>query len=463
MTVRSNSAAARDIAFHLHSYTNAKKNEAEGSLVLSHGKGVYVYDEDGKAYIEGLSGLWCLSLGYGEERLVEAAAAQMRKLPYYHTFTQKVADVTIDLAEKLVGMAPVPMSKAYFANSGSEANDTAVKMIWFYNNAIGRPEKKKIISRIKGYHGVTIAAASMTGLPMCHKDFDLPIARILHTECPHYYRYGKPGETEEQFATRMAESLDQMIQAEGPDTVAAFFAEPIMGAGGVLIPPATYFEKIQAVLKKHDVLFVADEVICGFGRTGNMFGTETFRLKPDMMTMAKALSSAYLPISAILINKRLYDGISENTGKLGNFGHGFTYSGHPVSAAVALETLKIYQERDILGQVRRTAPFFQKTIKAFLNHPMVGEVRTIGLIGAVELVRDKQTKETFDPKLAVAATVVRRAQEHGVILRVVPDGIAFCPPLIASEDEIAEMFRRFGKALDETHAWLKKEGQASAA
>jgi 4-aminobutyrate--pyruvate transaminase len=463
MTVRSNSAAARDIAFHLHSYTNAKKNEAEGSLVLSHGKGVYVYDEDGKAYIEGLSGLWCLSLGYGEERLVEAAAAQMRKLPYYHTFTQKVADVTIDLAEKLVGMAPVPMSKAYFANSGSEANDTAIKMIWFYNNAIGRPEKKKIISRIKGYHGVTVAAASMTGLPMCHKDFDLPIARILHTECPHYYRYGKPGETEAQFASRMAESLDQMIQAEGPDTVAAFFAEPVMGAGGVLIPPTTYFDKIQAVLRKHDVLFVADEVICGFGRTGNMFGTETFRLKPDMMTMAKALSSAYLPISAILINKRLYDGISENTGKLGNFGHGFTYSGHPVSAAVALETLKIYQERDILGQVRRTAPFFQKTIKAFLDHPMVGEVRTIGLIGAVELVRDKQTKETFDPKLGVAAAVVRRAQEHGVILRVVPDGIAFCPPLIASEDEIAEMFRRFGKALDETHAWLKKEGQASAA
>ena len=463
MTVRSNSAAARDIAYHLHSYTNAKKNEAEGSLVLSHGKGVYVYDEDGKSYIEGLSGLWCLSLGYGEERLVEAAAAQMRKLPYYHTFTQKVADVTIDLAEKLVGMAPVPMSKAYFCNSGSEANDTAVKMIWFYNNAVGRPQKKKIIARVKGYHGVTIAAASMTGLPMCHKDFDLPIANILHTECPHYYRYGKPGETEEQFATRMAESLDQMIEAEGPDTVAAFFAEPIMGAGGVLIPPATYFEKIQAVLKKHDVLFVADEVICGFGRTGNMFGTETFRLRPDMMTMAKALSSAYLPISAILINKRLYDGISENTGKLGNFGHGFTYSGHPVSSAVALETLKIYQERDILGQVRRAAPGFQKSINAFKDHPMAGEIRSIGLIGAVELVRDKRTKETFDPKLAVAPSVVKRAQEHGVILRVVPDGIAFCPPLIASNDEIAEMFRRFGKALDETHAWLKKEGQASAA
>jgi 4-aminobutyrate---pyruvate transaminase len=463
MSVRSNSNAARDIAFHLHSYTNAKKNEAEGSLVISHGKGVYIYDDEGKEYIEGLSGLWCLSLGYGEERLVEAAAAQMRKLPYYHTFTQKVSDVTIDLAEKLVGMAPVPMSKAYFTNSGSEANDSAVKMIWYYNNAIGRPEKKKIIARVKGYHGVTVAAASLTGLPMCHRDFDLPIARILHTECPHYYRFGKPGESEEQFASRMADSLEQMIVAEGPETVAAFFAEPIMGAGGVIIPPKTYFEKIQAVLKKYDVLFVADEVICGFGRTGNMFGTDTFKLRPDIITVAKALSSAYLPIAALLVSKRIYDGISENTAKIGTFGHGFTYSGHPVSSAVALETLKIYQERDILGQVRRVSPGFLKHLGAFKNHPMVGEVRGIGLIGAVELVRDKQTKESFDPKLGVAAAVVKRAQDHGLIVRVVPDGVAFCPPLIATDAEIGELFKRFGRALDETHDWLKKEGHDKAA
>jgi 4-aminobutyrate---pyruvate transaminase len=463
MSVRSNSNAARDVAFHLHSYTNAKKNEAEGSLVITHGKGIYIYDDDGKEYIEGLSGLWCLSLGYGEERLVEAATAQMRKLPYYHTFTQKVSDVTIDLAEKLVGMAPVPMSKAYFTNSGSEANDSAIKMIWYYNNAIGRPEKKKIIARIKGYHGVTVAAASMTGLPMCHRDFDLPIARILHTECPHYYRFGRPGESEEQFATRMADSLEQMILSEGPDTVAAFFAEPIMAAGGVIVPPATYFEKIQAVLRKYDVLFVADEVICGFGRTGNMFGTETFKLHPDIMTVAKALSSAYLPVAALLVNKRIYDGISENTAKIGTFGHGFTYSGHPVSSAVALEALKIYRERDILGQVRRVSPGFLKHLNAFKDHPMVGEVRGVGLIGAIELVRDKQTKESFDPKLAVAAAVVKRAQDHGLIVRVVPEGIAFSPPLIATDAQIAEMFKRFGRALDETHDWLKKEGHAKAA
>jgi len=463
MTLRSNSAAARDIAFHFHSYTNAKKNEAEGSLVLASGKGIYVYDENGKAYLEGLSGLWCLSLGYGEERLIEAANRQMRKLPYYHTFTQKVADVTVDLAEKLIAIAPVPMSKVFFCNSGSEANDSVVKMVWFYNNALGRPEKKKIIGRHGGYHGVTVAAASLTGLPLNHKDFDLPIANILHTDNPQYYRFGKPGESEEQFATRMAESLEAMIQKEGPETVAAFIAEPVMGAGGVIIPPATYFEKIQAVLKKHDILFIADEVICGFGRTGNMFGTQTYKLQPDIITLAKALSSAYLPIAAVMINHRVYDAISEHTGRLGSFAHGFTYSGHPVSAAVALETLKIYEERDIVGQVRAKAPGFAKGIQHFKDHPLVGETRSVGLIGAVELVRNRQTREIFDPKLGVPAYCVKRAQEHGLIIRAIVNSIAFCPPLISTGEEIAEMYRRFGLALDETLAWVKEQGLASAA
>jgi 4-aminobutyrate--pyruvate transaminase len=463
MTLRSNSAAARDVAHHLHAYTNAKKQEAEGSLVLTSGKGVYVYDEDGKAYLEGMSGLWCLSLGYGEERLVEAATRQLRKLPYYHTFTQKVADVTVDLAEKLVGMAPVPMSKAFFCNSGSEANDTAVKLVWYMNNALGRPNKKKIIARIKGYHGVTVASASLTGLAMNHKDFDLPIANILHTDCPHYGRFGQAGESEEQFASRMAQSLENLILKEGPDTVAAFIAEPVMGAGGVLLPPVTYFEKVQAVLKKHDVLFIADEVICGFGRTGSMFGSETFGLRPDIMTVAKALSSAYLPIAGVLINQRVYEAISENSARLGNFAHGFTYAGHPVSAAVALETLKIYEERDILAQVRQQSVPFLKGIESFKNHPLVGETRGIGLIGAIDLVRDRESRQFFDPQLGVPAYCVRRAQEHGLIVRAIADGIAFCPPLVIGADDIAELFRRFGKALDETLTWVKEQGVASAA
>jgi len=239
MTQRSNSASARDIAYHLHPYTNAVKHEAEGPLVLTEGKGVYVYDENGKAYIEGMAGLWCASLGFGEERLVEAATRQLRKLPYYHNFTHKAANVAIDLAEKLIEIAPVPMSKVFFTNSGSEANDTVVKMVWYYNNAIGRPQKKKIISRLKGYHGVTVAAASLTGLPTNHIDFDLPIANILHTDCPHHYRFGQEGESEEDFASRMAANLEKLILDEGPDTVAAFIAEPVQGAGGVIVPPAT--------------------------------------------------------------------------------------------------------------------------------------------------------------------------------------------------------------------------------
>jgi len=298
---RGNSAASRDIASLLHPYTHLRKHQEQGPVIITEGKGVYVKDDTGKSYIEGLAGLWCTSLGFGEERLVEAAAAQMRKLPFYHVFAHKSHDVGIDLAERLLAMLPVKMSKVFFNNSGSEANDTAVKMVWYYNNALGRHRKKKIIARVKGYHGVTVAAASLTGLPNNHLDFDLPIANIRHADCPHFYRYGKKGESEEDFATRMAESLEAQILREGPDTVAAFIAEPIMGAGGVILPPKTYFEKIQAVLKKYDVLMIADEVICGFGRTGNMFGSETFGVKPDIMTMAKALSSAYLPISATII------------------------------------------------------------------------------------------------------------------------------------------------------------------
>ena len=463
MTQLSNSASARDIAFHLHPYTNAVKLEAEGPLVLTEGKGVYVYDENGKPYIEGMAGLWCTSLGFGEERLVEAAARQLRKLPYYHTFTYKSHDAAIDLAERLIGLAPVPMSKVFFANSGSEANDTVVKMVWYYNNAIGRPEKKKIIARLKGYHGVTVAAASLTGLPYNHIDFDLPIANILHTDCPHHYRFGLPGESEEDFASRMAANLEKLILDEGPDTVAAFIAEPVQGAGGVITPPRTYFEKVQAILKKYDILFIADEVITGFGRTGNMFGTETYGLKPDIITVAKQLSSAYLPIAAVLINEKVYQAIRDNSGKLGTFGHGFTYSGHPASVAVALETLKIYEERDIVAQVRRLAPAFRKGLQRFADHPLVGEVRCVGLVGAVELVKDKATRESFDPKQAVGPYAVGRAQEHGVILRAIVDSVAFCPPLIATEAEIAEMFDRFGRALDDTAAWVQDQGLRSVA
>ncbi len=445
-----NSPASRDIAYILHGYTDHEVHKKQGPHILQGGKGIYVYDDTGKEFIEGMAGLWCTSLGYGEERLIEAATEQLKKLAYSHLFAGKSHDPVIDLAERLVDMAPAPMSKVFFNNSGSEGNDTVIKLVWYYNNAVGRPEKKKIISRIKGYHGVTVASASLTGLPNNHRDFDLPIANILHTSCPHYYRFGEEGESEEDFATRCAAELESMILDEGPETVAAFIAEPVMGAGGVIVPPKTYFEKIQAVLKKYDVLFIADEVICAFGRTGNMWGSETYGLQPDMITCAKALSSAYLPISAVMINEKVADAIVKNSGKIGTLGHGYTYMGHPVAAAVALETLKIYEERDILAHIAEIAPQMQARLQSYADHPMVGEVRGVGLVGALEFVKDKATKESYDPAGKVGAYLVDRAKDHGLILRSIVDSVAFSPPLIISGKELDSVFDRFDKALEET-------------
>ena len=291
------SLSARDIAYHMHPFTNARRLESEGPFVITRGDGIRIVDEQGRDYIDALAGLWCASLGFSEKRLAEAAYRQMLALPYASTFGQRSHPMVIELAEKLISLMPAPMSKVIFNNSGSEANDTAAKIVWYYNNAIGRPRKKKIIGRMKGYHGITVAAGSLCGLPFVHQDFDLPIPNVRHTDCPHFWRYGKPGETEEDFATRMAENLDALIEREGPATVAAFIAEPVQGAGGVVIPPPTYFAKIQEVLRRHDVLFIADEVICGFGRTGNMFGSQTFDLKPDIVTVAKGLSAVAVSIS----------------------------------------------------------------------------------------------------------------------------------------------------------------------
>ena len=456
-------SASRDIATAIHPYTNLKLHETEGPLVITEGDGVFVRGEDGKSYLEALAGLWCVSLGFSERRLAEAAYRQMLKLPYYHIFAHKAHDVGIELAEKLLSIAPVPMSKVFFVNSGSEANDTVVKLVWYYNNALGRPRKKKIVSRNKAYHGVTVASASLTGLPNNHRDFDLPIANIMHTDCPHWYRFAQPGEMEEAFSSRLADSLEQLILREGPDTIAAFIAEPIMGAGGVILPPATYFEKIQSVLKKYDVLLIADEVICGFGRTGNMWGTTTFGLKPDMISCAKALSSGYLPIGAVMISSNIYDALAKQSEKIGIFSHGFTYSGHPVTSAVALETLKIYDETGILAHVRGVAPRMQNGLRRFADHPLVGEVRGIGLIGAVELVADKASKKPFDPAAGVGAFLAKRAHHHGLIIRALGETIAFCPPLIINESEIDSMLERFSCALDDTTAMVRERGLAKVA
>jgi 4-aminobutyrate--pyruvate transaminase len=454
MTALPNSLHARDVAYVLHPYTNARRHERLGPMVIDHGKGVFVYDDQGREYIEAMAGLWSVAVGFGEPRLVEAAAKQMSKLPFYHTFSHKSHEPSIDLAEKLVKMAPEGLDHVFFTNSGSEANDTVVKIVWYYNNAIGRPEKKKFIARNGGYHGITIASGSLTGLQVNQRGFDLPLDFVRHVTCPHHYRFAEPGESEEAFADRLAAELEATILAEGPETVAAFIGEPVMGAGGVLVPPATYWEKVQAVCRKYDVLVVADEVINGIGRVGTLFACETYGIKPDILVLSKQITSSYQPLAAVLFSDAIYQGVADQSERLGTFGHGFTTSGHPVATAVAMENLAIIEERGLVENVAVVGPRLQKALRKFADHPLVGEVRGVGLIAAVELVADKKTKAKFDPLGKVALYLFERAQEHGVILRAIQDHIAFCPPLIVTPEQIDQIVERFGAALEETEAWV---------
>lgn len=456
MKASPNSLAARDIAYNLHPYTDWVAHRERGPLVITGGENVYVEDDEGNRYMEGLAGLWCVSLGFSEPRLVEAARRQLERMPFSHNFAHRATEPVIELAEKLIGISP-GMGKAFFVNSGSEAVDSAIRFTWYYNNALGRPEKKKIISRLRGYHGVTVAAGSLTAIPLMQKDFDLPLSRFLHTDTPHFYRGADKGESESAFSRRLAENLDALIEREGPGTVAAFIAEPVMGAGGVIVPPQNYFEEVQPVLKKHDVLMIADEVICGFGRTGNMWGSDTFGIRPDMVTCAKQLSSGYLPIAALMISDDLYEVAAERSRENGVFGFGYTYGGHPVAAAVALETLNIYEERDMLGHVRQVSKKFQARLGGLESHPLVGEARGVGLVGAVELVCDKGTRAQFDPTVKAAQGVADRALANGLIVRaLVGDAVGICPPLIIDDQQIDDLFDRFERGLEEATRDIRK-------
>jgi 4-aminobutyrate---pyruvate transaminase len=450
--------AVRDLETLVHPYTNLAAVRETGPLIIERGQGVFVYDTEGKAYIEGMAGLWCTALGYGNEELVEAAATQMRKLSFSHLFGAKSHDPAIELAERLKEIAPVPTSKVFFCSSGSEANDSQVKLVWYMNNALGRPRKKKIISRRKAYHGVTIAAASLTGLPNNQLDFDLPIAGILHAACPHYYRFAHAGESEEEFARRLADELEELIRREDPQTVAAFIAEPVMGAGGVIVPPKTYFQEVMRVCRTYDVYMISDEVICGFGRLGTMFGCTALGFEPHSITVAKALTSAYVPMAALTVPEPMYQAMVEESRKIGTFGHGFTYSGHPVAAAVALKALDIYARERIAEQAARKAPHFQARLAALGKHPLVGEARGLGLVGAVELVADKKSKRSFEAKAGVGARAVHCAEQEGLIVRFLAgDTVSICPPLIIAPAEIDELFDRLGRALDRTLDWAKRE------
>tara|TARA_B100000780_G_scaffold82008_1_gene55972 strand:+ start:2117 stop:3487 length:1371 start_codon:yes stop_codon:yes gene_type:complete len=430
-----------------HPITNLKSHTSEDVLILDRGEGIYVYDKQGKKYLEGLAGLWCTSLGYGVKELADAASEQMTKLGYASLFTSKSHEPAILLSEKLIEMSPYDKGKVFFGNSGSDANDTQLKLYTYYNNALGNTSKKKIISRIKGYHGVTVASASMTGLPAQHKLFDLPADGFFHIDTPHFYRGALENENEEQYVQRLTQNLDDLICKEGPETIAAMIVEPLMGAGGVIIPPTNYFPSIQKVLTKYSIPLIDDEVVCAFGRTGNVWGAETFDMKPSSITIAKALSSGYIPISAVIVPDELYDPIKDASGDIGIFGHGYTYSGHPVSCAVALKTLEIYERDKIFDHVASVSDHFQLRVNKLNSFESVGEARGIGLICGIELVSNKSSKEGFIPMGSAGRVVAKICQDEGLIVRAIGDVIAMCPPLIITKNQIDEMFDIFELSL----------------
>ena len=435
--------------------TNFKATE---QLTIARGEGIYVYDNQGKQYLEGLAGLWCTALGYGNQELIATASEQMSTLSYSHLFGGKTHQVGIDLAAQLAALLPMDNAKLFFGNSGSDANDTQLKLLRYYFNAIGQPQKRKIITRERAYHGVTVASGALTSLPANLAHFDAPVQAlgILRTDSPHYYRDSKPGETETEFVARITTNLETLIEQEGADTIAAFIAEPITGASGVIVPPAGYYDKVQAILERHNILFWADEVINGFGRTGNDFGCTTMGIKkPALMTLAKQLSSAYFPISAAAITQPMYEAMIEPSAQVGVFGHGYTYSGHPVGCAVALKTLEIYQRDKLFEKAANVGEYLQQQLRRFEDHALVGEVRGKGLLAAIEMVADKTTGKPFEGGV-MGAYCQQRCQEHGLIVRAVAgSSIALCPPLIINEQQVDELIEKLAKALDETERYAR--------
>lgn len=427
--------AEADLAHAFHPQTNLAAHAAP--FVIARGEGVWLEDQGGDRFLDGMAGLWCTGLGYSEPRLVEAARRQLETLPYGHGFAGRAHAPGIRLAEELAALAPGDLQRAFFASSGSEANDTAIKLAWYYWVAKGEPGRTTILARRRAYHGTTIASASLTGLPMMHGGFHLPRPFVHHLTAPHTVQQAQEGESEAAFTARLAAELEAAIDTLGAGSIAAFIAEPVIGAGGVILPPEGYFDAIQPILRAHGILLIADEVITGLGRLGSMWGCEAFAIRPDILTCAKMLTSAYQPLSAVLVTEAVYAPIAAEAGRRGSFGHGFTYSAHPVACAVAREVLAIYAERDILGQVRERAPHFQRRLALLGQHPRVREARGMGLIGGLEMRVG-----------ADAARLEAAARAEGLLLRAVAgDTVAICPPLVISAAETDLLFDRLGAAL----------------
>lgn len=441
--------AALDRAHVFHPFTSIAEQREREPRVWVEGKGVWIRDAEGREYLDAMAGLWCVNAGYGREEIASAMAEQARRLAYAHGFLGQANEPAIRLAARLAALTPPGLDHAFFCNSGSEANDTLVKLIWYHSNLRGRPEKKKLIARHGGYHGVTLGAASLSGLPPMHARFDLPLERFLHVTKPHHWREARPGESEAAFAARLVDELDERIRAEGPDTVAAFVGEPLMAAGGVIPPPEGYWAGVQEVLRRHDVLLVADEVVCGFGRLGTAFGCDRFAIAPDLMTVAKGITSACFPVSAAVVSDRVFEVLARGAAEAGPFAHGHTTSLHPVGAAAALANLDVLEREGLLTRAARVGPAFQRRLReAVADHPLVGEVRGEGLIAAVELAADPTERRPFPPDARMGLRLHECLLEEGLVCRALGDALAFSPPLVIGEDELEEAVRRFARGLD---------------
>ncbi|MBK8907148.1 MAG: aspartate aminotransferase family protein [Rhodospirillales bacterium] len=437
-----------------------------GPRIIDSGQGIRITDHSGTTVIDAFAGLYCVNIGYGRREMAEAIYEQAKKLAYYHAYVGHSSEPVIRLSERLIEMAPEGMSRVYYGMSGSDANETQVKLVWYYNNILGRPEKKKIISRWRGYHGSGIVTGSLTGLPLFHDAFDLPVDRILHTVTPHAYWQAAEGMSDTAFSRWCAEELETMILAEGPGTVAAFIGEPVMGTGGIIPPPAGYWDEIQKVLKRYDVLLIADEVVTGFGRLGSDFGSLHYGIEPDLITVAKGLTSAYQPLSGVIVGDKVWQVLEEGTARLGPIGHGWTYSAHPLGAAAALCNLDIIAREGLVENARTTGAYFQERLHAtFDDHPLVGEVRGEGLMAALEFVAEKAGKERFDAALKVGPKVSAACNTHGLIARAMPHGdiLGFAPPLIATPADVDEIVAITAKAVDEVADTMVRESLWHAA
>jgi len=434
----------RENFFHASTHLGQFARGELPNRIMSGGEGVYVIDRDGNRFLDAFAGLYCVNIGYGRKAVSDAIAQQASELAYYHAYVGHGTEASVTLAKMIIDRAPENMSRVYFGQSGSDANETNIKLVWYYNNVLGRSNKKKIISRWRGYHGSGLMTGSLTGLELFHKQFDLPFTQVLHTEAPYYYQRADASMSEEAFSAHCALELEKLIEKEGADSIAAFIAEPVLGTGGLVPPPKGYWEAIQAILEHYDILLIADEVVTGFGRLGTMFGSEHYGMKPDLITIAKGLTSAYAPLSGSIVSSRMWETLELGTDEYGPIGHGWTYSAHPVCAAAGVANLELIDELGLVKNARNVGAYLnQKMHEALCNHPNVGEIRGEGMLCAVEMIADKRTRAPFDATQKTAARIVAAMMSRNVIARAMPQGdiVGFAPPMCLSHEEADEIVR----------------------